>query len=63
MSKNHMAGEMYYFPYPASIEKWDYSKWSERDVDYYRLNHGFVCKTVERAVALTEKMLKAINEQ
>lgn len=47
----------------ASIEKWDYSTWSEREVDYYRLNHGFVCETMERAVALTEKMLVAINEQ
>ena len=56
-------GDRYYFPCPASIEKWDYSTWSEREVDYYRLNHGFVCKTMEEAIALTEKMLVAINEQ
>ena len=56
-------GDKYYFPCPASIEKWDYSTWSEREVDYYRLNHGFVCKTMEEAIALTEKMLEAINEQ
>ena len=56
-------GDRYYFPCLASIEKWDYSTWSEREVDYYRLNHGFVCETMERAVALTEKMLVAINEQ
>ena len=56
-------GDRYYFPCPASIEKWDYSTWSERDVDYYRLNYGFVCKTMEEAIALTEKMLEAINEQ
>ena len=56
-------GDKYYFPCPASIEKWDYSTWSEREVDYYRLNHGFVCKTMEEAIALTKKMLVAINEQ
>lgn len=56
-------GDRYYFPCPASIEKWDYSTWSEREVDYYRLNHGFVCKTMEEAIALTKKMLVAINEQ
>ena len=56
-------GDSYYVPWPASIEKWDYSTWSERDVDYYRLNYGFVCKTMEEAIALTEKMLVAINEQ
>ena len=55
-------GDRYYFPCPASIEKWDYSTWSERDVDYYRLNYGLVCKTMEEAIALTEKMLVAINE-
>ena len=56
-------GDRYDFPCPASIEMWDYSTWSEREVDYYRLNYGFVCKTMEEAIALTEKMLVAINEQ
>ena len=51
-------GDRYYFPCPASIEKWDYSTWSEREVDYYRLNHGFACKTMERAVAISQEMLK-----
>lgn len=54
-------GDRYYFPCPASIEKWDYSTWSEREVDYYRLNHGFVCKTMERAVAISQEMLKDIR--
>ena len=54
-------GDRYYFPCPASIEKWDYSTWSERDVDYYRLNHGFACKTMERAVAISQEMLKDIR--
>ena len=54
-------GDRYYFPRPASIEKWDYSTWSEREVDYYRLNHGFVCKTMERAVAISQEMLKDIR--
>lgn len=51
-------GDRYYFPCPASIEKWDYSTWSERDVDYYRLNRGFACMTKERAVAISQEMLK-----
>lgn len=54
-------GDRYYFPCPASIEKWDYSTWSEREVDYYRLNHGFACKTMERAVAISQEMLKDIR--
>ena len=57
-------GDRYYFPCPASIENWDYSTWSERDVDYYRLNRGFVCKTMERAAAISRKMLAiAITEE
>ena len=56
-------GHRYHFPCPASIEKWDYSTWSEREVDYYRLNHGFVCETTERAIALTKKMLAVIKEK
>lgn len=54
-------GDRYYFPCPATIEKWDYSTWSEREVDYYRLNHGFACKTMERAVAISQEMLKDIR--
>ena len=54
-------GDRYYFPCPASIAKWDYSTWSERAVAYYRLNHGFVCKTMERAVAISQEMLKDIR--
>lgn len=54
-------GDRYYFPCPASIEKWDYNTWSERDVDYYRLNRGFACKTMERAVAISQEMLKDIR--
>lgn len=54
-------GDRYYIPCPTSIEMWDYDTWSEREVDYYRLNHGFACKTRERAVAMSQEMLKDIR--
>lgn len=54
-------GDRYYIPCPTSIEMWDYDTWSEREVDYYRLNRGFACKTRERAVAMSQEMLKDIQ--
>lgn len=54
-------GDRYYIPCPTSIEMWDYNTWSEREVDYYRLNCGFACKTRERAIAMSQEMLKDIK--
>lgn len=54
-------GDRYYIPCPTCIEMWDYNTWSEREVDYYRLNRGFACKTRERAIAMSQEMLKDIQ--
>ncbi len=54
-------GDRYYIPCPTCIEMWDYNTWSEREVDYYRLNRGFACKTRERAIAISQEMLKDIR--
>ena len=37
--------------------------WDNSGVDIKRYDMGIVCKTPEEAIALTEKMLEAINEQ
>ena len=37
--------------------------WRNDGVDIKRYDMGLVCKTPEEAIALTEKMLEAINEQ
>lgn len=55
----------YYIPCIVAQSEHMYSMfyWKDDNYDkeYYRM--GLVCKTPEEAVALTEKMLEAINEQ
>lgn len=57
--------EKYYVPriaiQPYERHCWYY--WDNSGVDIKRYNMGIVCKTKEEAIALTEKMLEAINEQ
>ena len=58
-------GEKYYVPRIA-IQPEDrhyYYYWDNDGVDIKRYDMGIVCKTPEEAIALTEKMLEAINEQ
>ena len=58
-------GEKYYVPRIA-IRPYDrhcYYYWDNSGVDIKRYDMGIVCKTPEEAIALTEKMLEAINEQ
>ena len=46
---------------PYDRHYWYY--WDNSGVDIKRYDMGIVCKTPEEAIALTEKMLEAINEQ
>lgn len=58
-------GEKYYVPRIA-IRPYDRHYcyyWDNSVVDIKRYDMGIVCKTPEEAIALTEKMLEAINEQ
>ena len=58
-------GEKYYVPRIA-IRPYDRHYcyyWGNSGVDIKRYDMGIVCKTPEEAIALTEKMLEAINEQ
>ena len=58
-------GEKYYVPRIA-IRPYDRHYcyyWDNSGVDIKRYDMGIVCKTPEEAIALTEKMLEAINEQ
>ena len=58
-------GEKYYVPRIAirPEDRHYYYYWSNSGVDIKRYDMGIVCKTPEEAIALTEKMLVAINEQ
>ena len=58
-------GEKYYVPRIA-IRPYDRHYcyyWDNSGVDIKRYDMGIVCKTPEEAIALTEKMLEAVNEQ
>ena len=58
-------GEKYYVPRIA-IRPYDRHYcyyWDNSGVDIKRYDMGIVCKGPEEAIALTEKMLEAINEQ
>ena len=58
-------GEKYYVP-SIVIRPEDrnyYYYWSNDDINIEHYRMGIVCKTPEEAIALTEKMLEAINEQ
>ena len=58
-------GEKYYIPCIGAQQEYMYSvnHWDNDDIDKKYYHMGIVCKTKEEAVALTEKMLEAINEQ
>ena len=56
-------GVEYYIPSITLAKKHDIRKWYNIEDNQRHYNLGIVCKTREEAVALTEKMLEAINEQ
>lgn len=57
--------EKYYVPFIATkpINMYDVHYWENDDVDIERYRMGLVCKTSEEAVAMTKKMLAAVQEQ
>lgn len=57
--------EKYYVPFIAAkpINMYDEHYWENDDVDIERYRMGLVCKTSEEAVAMTKKMLAAVQEQ
>lgn len=57
--------EKYYVPRIATRpeDRYYWYHWQNSDADIKRYDMGIVCKTPEEAIALTEKMLVAINEQ
>lgn len=58
-------GEKYYVPRIAvrPEDRHCYCYWTNDDINIKHYRMGIVCKTSEEAIALTEKMLVAINEQ
>ena len=58
-------GEKYYVPRIAirPEDRHCYYYWCNDDINIEHYRMGIVCKTPEEAIALTEKMLEAINEQ
>ena len=57
--------EKYYVPRIATRpeDRYYWYHWQNSDADIKRYDMGIVCKTKEEAIALTKKMLVAINEQ
>ena len=57
--------ERYYTPFIATNPRnmYDEYYWEDDDVDIDRYRMGLVCKTSEEAVAMTKKMLAAVQEQ
>ena len=58
-------GEKYYVPRIAVRpgDRHYHYYWNNDDINIEHYRMGLVCKTIEEAIALTEKMLEAINEQ
>ena len=58
-------GEKYCVPRIAVLpeDRYFYYYWTYDDINIKHYHMGIVCKTPEEAIALTEKMLEAINEQ
>ena len=58
-------GKQYYIPCISTQQKCMYFSyyWTNDDINIEHYRMGLVCKTPEEAIALTEKMLEAINEQ
>ena len=55
--------EHYFIPDITTPEMFSYLEWTNDYVDNHMYKHGLICRTKEEAIALTEKMLVAINEQ
>ena len=57
--------EKYYVPRIAirPEDRHCYYYWTNENINIKHYRMGIVCKTPEEAIALTEKMLEAINEQ
>ena len=57
--------EQYYIPCIVANTEYRFSAyyWNNNDYDNECYRMGLVCKTPEEVIALTEKMLEAINEQ
>ena len=58
-------GKRYYIPFISTQHERMYVSyyWVNDDINIEHYRMGIVCKTPEEAIALTEKMLEAINEQ
>lgn len=56
-------GDKYWTPTVNNVEMSAFeSRWSNSDNDYYRYEHGFICRTKEEADELTEKLLAMVKE-
>lgn len=55
-------GEIYYFACPDDNQLCGCDTWADYDVDYHRLKHGLVFKSMKEAIKLAEEMLAALQE-
>ena len=58
-------GKRYYIPCISTQQERMYVSyyWANDDINIEHYRMGIVCKTPEEAIALTKKMLEAVNEQ
>ena len=58
-------GKRYYIPFISTQQERMYVSyyWANDDINIEHYRMGIVCKTPEEAIALTKKMLEAVNEQ
>jgi len=54
--------EYYFIPTPLNYEKYYAGIWNDDDIDKIRMERGLVFKTKEEAIALTDKILKFIED-
>lgn len=54
--------EAYYIPRPDTTARFAVARWQGGESDVYRHNQGLVCKSASEAIALTKKMLAALQE-
>ena len=53
----------YYYPNPLDRDLWGCGIWVDNDNDNNRFSRGLVCKTKERAIKLTQKMLATVVKE
>lgn len=55
--------DLYCYPNPMTPALWENCVWKDDEIDNYRLEHGFVFKTREEAIAVALEMLNSLSKR